>query len=414
LTHSRLLTALALIFFQVLGLIIPLLTLPMLSAALGVGGFGQVMMTQAVVLLAVMWVDSGFNVQSQQDAARDVEAEILKPQALLNNLIARAYCTLQAVCILLFIPLCVPSITYPLLLASLPLLIGTILFPQWWLIATGRGFLLGLVTVLGRSVSALLVWWLVRNESDILLATFAISLGASLSGTMLLSVWLLPIYRNHRFLSWSAWREYVRRIKPTLLPAFLANACAQLPVVALGAFVGAVQTGLFTAADRLTRAGAHLLSLIEQSVVTQWLQPIAGKAQSLQKMRRRILVFIFCTLAGGLLIAWYLAPWVIQFLYNEGFMDAVMILRVLLLWVWLQTIRRLLVAVFWLIEGDIQAQAKIQWAEIFLYLLLVCGIALFSYMRSEITWGLTTAYGLCLIEASLVGLFFVLNKFRPQ
>jgi O-antigen/teichoic acid export membrane protein len=227
---------------------------------------------------------------------------------------------------------------------------------------------------------------------------------------MVMSVWVMPIYRNHRSMSWSSWRDYVRQIKSTLLPAFFANACAQLPVVALGAFTGAVQTGLFSAADRLTRAGGHMLNLVEQSFVTQWLQPIADKNLLLHKMRQRILFILPVALGVALLIAWYLAPWVIQFLYNDRFMGAVLILRVLLLWIWLQTIRRFLVAVFWLVDRNIKLQAQIQWVEVFLYLILVLIVAVFSHIFLDQEWGLTTAYGLCLIEVGLCGVFFMLHK----
>jgi O-antigen/teichoic acid export membrane protein len=372
------------------------------------------MMAQAIILLAVIWVDSGFNVQSQQEAARTLESEVVVPQALLDNLIARSIAALKAMGVLIFVPLFIPEMTYALLLASLPLLIGTLLFPQWWLLATGRGFYMGLVTVLGRLASALLVWWLVRSNSDVLMAALAISMGSLLSGLILMSSWLVPLYRNHERLSWSSWRAYVLHIKPTLLPAFFASACAQLPVVALGAFAGTVQTGLFSAADRLTRAGGHMLSLVEQSFVTQWLQPIANQSAILKKMRQRIFYILPFTLGIVLLIAWYLAPWVIHFLYNDRFLGAVLILRVLLLWVWLQTVRRFLVAIFWLIDRDIKLQAYIQWFEVFLYLMLVTIVAILSHISLDHPLGLTAAYGLCIIEISLCGMFFILHKRKAR
>jgi O-antigen/teichoic acid export membrane protein len=412
--RSRWLTALSLIFFQVLGLLIPLLTLPLLSTALGVRGFGQVMLAQAVVLLAVMWVDSGFNVQSQQAAARDLAAELLRPQSLLDNLMTRSLAAFKAIGVLLLVPLAVPAISYSLLIASLPLVLGTLLFPQWWLLATGRGFSMGLVTVLGRLASAFLVWWLVQSEQDVLTAALAISAGSLLSGLLLIPVWLIPIYRQRHHLSWVRWREYLRLIQPTLLPAFFANACAQLSVVALGTFAGVLQTGLFSAADRLTRAGGHLLSLAEQTCVTQWLQPIASHVDLVQKMRQRLIIFVPLVLSCAILLAWYLAPWVVQLLYGDRFEAAVVILRVLLLWLWLQTVRRFLVAMYWLVDRHIKAQARIQWVEVSLYLGLVLTIALFHRGFGGLEWGVITAYGLCLIETALLGVFYLLNKYQSQ
>jgi O-antigen/teichoic acid export membrane protein len=407
--YSRSLAALALLVFQVLGLVIPLLTLPILSNALGVQGFGQVMIAQALVLMAVLWVDSGFNTQSQQLAAKVAAAEILKPQALIDNLIARSFAALKAMCVLSMTPLLIPGVSYSLLIASLPLLIGTLLFPQWWLLATGHSVLLGLVTVLGRLVSAVLIWWLVLDQGDIWIATLIISTATLLSGLMLAPIWARPVLRHFAHLSWSSWRDYVREIKPILLPAFLASACAQLPVVALGGFAGAAQTGLFSAADRLTRAGAHLLSLVEQTLVTQWLQPIATEADRLRKLRGQILIILPLGLGLALVVVWQLAPWIIRLLYQDRFLEAVSILQILLVWAWLQTLRRLLVAFFWLIDRHIDLQARIQWFEIALYISFFFALAIFSLLAEFAYWGVMASAGLCLIEVCLIG-FFVASQ----
>lgn len=407
--YSRSLAALALLVFQVLGLVIPLLTLPILSNALGVQGFGQVMIAQALVLMAVLWVDSGFNTQSQQLAAKAAAAEILKPQALIDNLIARFFAAAKAMCVLSMTPLLIPGVSYSLLIASLPLLIGTLLFPQWWLLATGHSVLLGLVTVLGRLVSAVLIWLLVRDQGDIWIATLIISTATLLSGLMLAPIWARPVLRHFAQLSWSSWRDYVREIKPILLPAFLASACAQLPVVALGGFAGAAQTGLFSAADRLTRAGAHLLSLVEQTLVTQWLQPIATEADRLRKLRGQILIILPLGLGLALAVVWQLAPWIIGLLYQDRFLEAVSILQILLVWAWLQTLRRLLVALFWLIDRHIDLQARIQWFEIALYISFFSALAVFSLLAEFADWGVLASAGLCLIEVCLIG-FFVASQ----
>jgi O-antigen/teichoic acid export membrane protein len=403
----------ALIVFQVLGLFIPLLTLPWLSGALGVGGFGQVMFAQAIMLLAVLWVDAGFNVQSQRLATLDLELERRLPQALLDNLIARSLAALLALCVLACLPLLLADLSFSLLAASLPLLLGTLLFPQWWLLATGQGLAMGLATVLGRLISALMVLALVRQPDDLVLAAWAISVGSMLSGLLVAKLWFAPLWRARHTLSGRRWWAYAQSIKATVLPAFLANACSQLPTVVLGACAGALQTGLFSAADRLTRAGAHLFSVVDQSLFTQWLQPLAAKAQSLARMRRRILILLPTSMALALGVAWCLAPWVIELLYGQRFAQATEILRILLCWLWLQSVRRLLVSMFWLLPGHVLLQARIQWTEVTLYgvlaAVLVGGVA----MAGLQSWGLWAALGLCGIEVLLL-LFFCMFNPRPK
>jgi O-antigen/teichoic acid export membrane protein len=408
--RERWVTAIGLVFFQILGLAIPLLVLPLLSRALGTSGFGQLMLAQAVVLLAVLWVDAAFNVQSQREAAADIAKETKMPQALFDNLIARVMAALLAVVFLLCLPLLLPSLSYALLLASCPLLIGTLIFPQWWLLATGRGLFMGVATVLGRVGSALLVWLYVESAADIVIAALAISVGSLLSGLIVAPVWLGSLLRARSELSWTHWHAYARTIRPTLLSAFFASACAQLPVVALGAWAGTVQTGLFSAADRLTRAGAHVLGLIEQSLLTQWLQPIATDQAQLNQTRRIILLYLFSGLLLAIATAWFLAPWIIHFLYSDSFVMATHILRILLIWLLFQAMRKAFVSAYWVVDHDIKAQARIQWCETSLYLGLVLLSAMFMTNSLLTNWGIWMAYSLCLIELILLLVFRVSFK----
>jgi O-antigen/teichoic acid export membrane protein len=412
--RGRWATAVGLIFFQVLGLAIPLLVLPLLSRALGTGGFGQLMLAQAVVLLAVLWVDAAFNVQSQREASADIAQEKKIPQALLDNLIVRIGAALLAIVFLLCLPLFLHSLSYSLLLASCPLLVGTLIFPQWWLLATGRGLLMGVATVLGRIGSALLVWLYVDSAADTVVAALAISVGSLLSGFILIPIWLGSLIRARSLLSWTHWHGYARTIRPTLLSAFFASACAQLPIVALGTWAGAIQTGLFSAADRLTRAGAHVLTLVEQSLLTQWLQPIATNKERLNKMRSTILLYLSVGLVFGVCVAWFLAPWIIHFLYSDSFLLAVDILRVLLVWLFLQAMRRAVVSAYWIVEHEIKAQAKIQWLETFLYLSLLVLGALFIGRFPTMSWGLWMAFSLCLIEVILLLAFRFASNWTKQ
>jgi O-antigen/teichoic acid export membrane protein len=127
-----------LVLFQILGLLIPILTLPILARGLGVTVFGQVMLAQAVVFLGVLFVDAGFNTESQRRvsiAANDLEAQ----QALVDNFIARGLCSMPVLALLLIIGYVVPDLPFRLVAISLPLVLGTLLFPQWWYVAQQQG-----------------------------------------------------------------------------------------------------------------------------------------------------------------------------------------------------------------------------------------------------------------------------------
>ena len=91
-----------LVIFQVIGLIIPLLTLPILARSLGVTSFGQIMLAQAVVFLGVVFVDAGFNTESQRRASLAVDSRESQ-QVLVDNFIARFVCSLPILLVILIV-----------------------------------------------------------------------------------------------------------------------------------------------------------------------------------------------------------------------------------------------------------------------------------------------------------------------
>jgi O-antigen/teichoic acid export membrane protein len=99
LTKNMAKATLWLVVFQVVGLIIPLLTLPILARSLGVTSFGQLMLAQAVVFLGVVFVDAGFNTESQRRASLVVGVDSFESQQvsiiLLQDVsVASQYCCL--------------------------------------------------------------------------------------------------------------------------------------------------------------------------------------------------------------------------------------------------------------------------------------------------------------------------------
>jgi polysaccharide transporter, PST family len=116
-----------LVIFQVIGLVIPLLTLPILARSLGVTSFGQIMLAQAVVFLGVVFVDAGFNTESQRMAAI-ATSKLDAHQILIDNFIARLVCSVPVLLVLLVVGFLIPDLPFRLVVLSLLLLLGTLIF----------------------------------------------------------------------------------------------------------------------------------------------------------------------------------------------------------------------------------------------------------------------------------------------
>lgn len=397
-----------LVLFQVLGMLIPLLTLPVLARALGVAVFGQVMLAQSLVLLGVVFVDAGFNTESQRRAAI-AQTPLQIYQALLDNLLARALCALPVVLLLLLATMWVPQLPVSYVLYSLLLMVGTLVFPQWWFVARQMGWRMGMAAVAGRLLSAgLIVWW-VHTAQDGAWAALAASLASVFSGLLMAPV-LIKAWREHRQqLDWGAWRAYLATVRVNVFSGFFASASSAVPVLVLGFLAGPIQTGLFSAADRLTRAAAYVLGFIEQSLMGFLAHKGGdggseqGGSKALATLRKSMLIGLLALVASGCAVLAFLAPFILSLLYGAAFAGSVVLFRVLLLWLLLYGARKALVSFFWSSAGALTLSSRLQWLEAVLVVSL-CSLGAYTVAAIGV------AAALCACEALLILAFLHWHK----
>lgn len=383
-----------LVLFQIVGLLIPIFTLPILARGLGVSVFGQVMLAQAIVFFGVLFVDAGFNTESQRRASIAIDP-LETQQALIDNFIARALCSVPVVAVLLLVGYFVPDLPFRLVAISLPLVLGTLLFPQWWYVARQEGIKMGVVGTLGRLISALAIVFWVDSPMDATVAAFAASSATLFSGLMLIPQWWRNFHPYRALINWQGWRQYLKDIRHTIFSGFFSSASSSIPVLVLGFIAGTFQTGLFTAADRLTRAAAYVLSFIEQSFMG-WLAKINQHDRKRgAQIRKRVLIVLATSLLLGCGAVAFLSSWTLHLLYGNSFVGSIPILKALSLWLLLYGLRKACLTFFWSATGDLKMVALFQWAEAVL-------VSLFTMGGAVWLGGLGVAFGLCSAEVLLL------------
>jgi O-antigen/teichoic acid export membrane protein len=394
---------------QCAGLVLALWSLPLMARGLGLQAFGQVMLAQALVFFAVLFIDAGFNTESQRLAAL-AHNELQLCQALLDNLLARLVCSVPVALVVLVLGYHWPGMAWPLVLASLPQLLGTLLFPQWWYIAQRQGKRMGLLGIMGRLASIVLLLLSVHSSADSVAAALAISLGTPLSGLACMGLGWRRFQRVRKGLVWGAWPAYLHAVRPTLFSGFFASASASLPLLVLGHSAGAGVAGLYASADRLTRAAAHLLGLLlqvltarmSQSTATQAGQGAAMQAspnttdtphhvQSSKALLQGLLLGLLLACAA----AYGLAAPVLRALYGDAFVAATQVLQCLAFWLVCNTLRRAMLGFWWSATGALQTVSRFQWAEA--ALVLLCAV-----VGAQLGQALGLAWGMVAVELVLM------------
>ena len=355
-------SASTLAFFQVIGMLLPLLTLPVLARALGVELFGQIMLAQFVVLFGVVFIDSGFNVESQRKVALATD-DHGRLQVLLDNLMARTLLAGVVILAILGVGVLTPGLPMWMVGIALLHLAGTLLFPQWWFIAREEGLRMGLASTAGRLVSAGLILWLVRSPSDAGIALLAASSATLLSGLMVLPGLWQAMRAHADALDWRGYRGFMRSVRPMILSGFVASSAQSVPTVVLGWVSGPMQVGLFSAAERLTRAGGHVSGVMGLSLLNVAARMHRDGQHDMQQTGYWVLRWTagMC-LAGSLLLA-LLAETVVRLLYGAHFVDSVLVLQVLAMWLGLYVFRGIWVMLHWRALGLLTQVSRIQWQE---------------------------------------------------
>lgn len=366
-----------LVIFQVIGLIIPLLTLPILARSLGVASFGQIMLAQAVVFLGVVFVDSGFNTESQRKASISTNS-LDAHQILVDNFLARLVCAIPVLLVLMLVGFFIPDLPFKLVAISLLLLLGTLVFPQWWYVARQQGLKMGIALMSGRLISALVIFLFVKSSNDQVIACVASSSGTLIAGILLLPSWWRNFKVKRSEINWSSWREYLNSVRHNIFSGFFSSASVSIPVLALGFFAGTFQTGIFTAADRLTRAAAHVLSFVEQSCMGWFAKENDKDLKHADRLRVKALFILSIILLIGCSCVALLSDWILQLLYGNSFLSASLILQTLCAWLFLYGLRKATVTFYWSAAGQLKVVAIFQWMEA----ALVCVVASFGAYRS--------------------------------
>jgi polysaccharide transporter, PST family len=348
--------------FQILGLMLSLLSLPILARALGVDAFGQVMLSQFVVLFAVVFVDSGLNVESQRSLVV-AKTELERAQILLNNLFARGHLALFSVLVVLLLGLSMRAAPFWMIVLALLHVLGTLTFPQWWFIARGQGLMMGLTSTVGRLISTVSILMWVQSPEDVGIAVLAASTATLISGLMMAPLLWREVRHVWHELDWDAPFPYLKKMKHLILPGFVSSSAQSLPALMLGYFSGSIQVGLFSAADRLTRAAAHVGGVGTQSLLTMATRWHLSKDDELGNHPGAIFKGACVVAVLGLVLMLLLAPLIISMLYGLAFSDSVQIFRLLAIWLVMYWLRGIWVVLAWTAKGNFRAGARMQWVE---------------------------------------------------
>lgn len=314
---------------QVSNYIIPLITLPYLTRVLGAEAFGKVAFAQLVMSYFVLLVDYGFS----WSATRKVAAQRTDKEAL-NRIFAATLAAqwllvlvagiLAAVVVLLTDRL---RLDAPLYAAAFTAVVGTALFPIWFLQGLERLQVVAALQLLIRTLSLVPIFLFVKKPADAIWVLLIQGTGAMFGGALAL-VWI----QHEVIVQWRKprWSEVLAELRDggALFGSRVSiSLYTTLVPLVLGWVSGPVALAYFNLADKPRSAAQSLLVPLSQALFPRMSHLVSTNGRNAFELIKRSTAAVITVAGGSSVSLWVLSDWLVVLLGGQEFQPAAEVLR---------------------------------------------------------------------------------------
>ncbi|MCC8402836.1 flippase [Paraburkholderia sp. MMS20-SJTN17] len=319
----------ALAILQAANLLLPLATVPYLLRVLRPGHFGAYVFAQAVVGYLVLLTEYGFNWSSTAHVARVQYDRYAVSKIFWATQGAKALIAVVCLVILILAAFFVARLRemLPVLLATYPVVIGTVLFPQWLFQGLERMTFTTVSLLSARLLLLPLTFILVRSSADTWIASLISSMSVVVAGIVAsiliakkrLIIPLMPSMADIIGALRDGWHTFISTAAISLYTT--TNS------VVLGFIAGNAAVGYFGVADKIRNVAQAPLVPIANAIyprVTALFSEDSDKAFALVRK-------MFYLAGAAMLLAsvglWASAELIVRIVMGHGYEPAVIVLK---------------------------------------------------------------------------------------
>lgn len=308
---------------QIAGYVFPLITLPYLARVIGVDGFGKIAFAGAIIVWMQTIADWGFDFTATRDVAKNREDLNEISRIFSNVLYSRCFLLTVSYGVLVILIVVVPKFreAYDVILVTSLMLIGHILYPAWFFQAMERMKYITILGVVAKLVFTIAVFLFIHKPEDYILQPLFTSLGFVVSGIIslyfILGRWGVKLKRP----SFSAIISTIKSSTDIFINNLMPNLYNSFSVVLLGLYGNPTMNGLYDAGKKLPTTAYHFIAVISKTFFP-YLSRNSSKHSMFAKMYLGIALFVSLTL-------FVLAKPLLLLFYNDAFLDAIPVFRLL-------------------------------------------------------------------------------------
>ncbi|MEN8124599.1 MAG: flippase [Bacteroidota bacterium] len=305
----------SLVILQGANFILPLITLPYLVRVLGTERFGLVMFAQSFALFFNVLVDFGFNLSATREISINRYDNKKINEIFSSVFVIKMGLILLSLIIISGIVMLIPrfNIDWEIYFLSFGVVIGQALFPIWYFQGIEKMSMITMINVLAKLVFTILIFVLIKFESDYLMVPVYNSVGFILAGVIgLFSAlkhvnFVVPNYNRLKNLFKESAQLFVSNLSVTLYTT--GN------TIILGLFTNNTMVGVYSSMEKLVLAVKNLYTPIFQAIFP-WLS--SKNYYQIIRLTKRLILPLFTV---GVIISmtiFFFANFILDIIYDNG------------------------------------------------------------------------------------------------
>lgn len=318
---------------QLVSYILPIVTFPYLVRVLGPEKFGLVAFATAFVTYFQILTDYGFIYSATKEISihRD---DIRKVSEIFSSvMIIKTSLTLLSFTIICLIVFTIPQFrsNYPIYLVSFGLVIGNMLFPNWFFQGIEKMKYITILTIISQVIFTISIFVFIRNPSDYLFVPLINSLGLIIAGIYGLRIVFKNYHVKFRFPGIQILKFHFKSGWHVFISTVAVSLYTNSSVFAVGLFTNNTITGYYSIAEKLMMiVQTFPLASLLQSLyprLTKIYSENPKKALNLSnKFQKYTIIGHFIVLP----IIFVLTPWIVTLVAGEPYEEIIVAFRILL------------------------------------------------------------------------------------
>jgi len=350
--------------FQMLNILIPLISYPYLIRVLGLETYGLVVFAQAVIGYLLIITGFGFEISATKEVSvyrenKEKLSEIVSSIFIIKGVLF--VLTLSALTIFLNF-MSRANGNESLFLLTMWICLSDFMIPIWYFQGIEKMKYITYISVVSRLFFVGMIFIFIRSSGDYLLVPIINGLGALIAGVVSLTI-VFKIH-NVRFKIQSA--DVLLYYLKDSLPIFLSNVSVRLYVstnrVIIGAYLGMSDLAYYDLGEKIVS-----LLKIPQSIISQTLFPQISKDKNINFVRKAFMISLFLNFCLAIVVLAF-SKSIVVLLAGKEMLPSVIVLNILALSVPIIAISNVIGVQILIPFGKVKAFSRIIFASGLIYL----------------------------------------------